>query len=90
MFVNLLRHSLSPPEVAGLVQVEALVPGPLDQGPLAPLLLPHRGVETAGVGIIVTIAIRVGLKQRQDILKWNDDELSSQFKVQKYSVLIPA
>ena len=65
--LKLLRHrlGLSPPEVAGLVEVEALVPRPLDQAPLAALLLPHGGVETPGVGVIVTIAIRVGLKQRR-------------------------
>ena len=39
--LELLRHGLSPPEVAGLVKIQALIPRPLDQGPLTALLLPH-------------------------------------------------
>ena len=53
-----------PPEVTGLVQVEALVARPLDQAALAALLLPHRGVEAPGVRVGVAVAVWVRLKQR--------------------------
>ena len=58
-----------PPEVAGLVQVEALVARPLDQTALAALLLPHGGVEAPGVRVGVAVAVWVRLKQRGKIVR---------------------
>ena len=51
-----------PPQAADLVEVELLVARPLDQGALAPLLLPHRGVETPRVRVVVAVTVGVGLK----------------------------